>query len=44
VECANQTLQDRLVKEMLLRGNNDRQQGNAYSPEFMADFNRRFAA
>ena len=43
VERANQTLQDRLVKEMRLRGVNDMQQGNAYLPEFMADFNRRFA-
>jgi len=44
VERANQTLQDRLVKEMRLRGINDSQQGNAYLPEFMADFNARFAA
>ena len=44
VERANQTLQDRLVKEMRLRGIDDMQQGNAYLPEFMADFNRRFAA
>ena len=43
VERANQTLQDRLVKEMRLRGINDMQQGNAYLPEFMADFNARFA-
>ena len=43
VERANQTLQDRLVKEMRLRGINDMQQGNVYLPEFMADFNRRFA-
>jgi len=43
VERANQTLQDRLVKEMRLRGINDSQQGNAYLPEFMADFNARFA-
>jgi transposase len=43
VERANQTLQDRLVKEMRLRGINDMEQGNAYLPEFMADFNRRFA-
>ena len=43
VERVNQTLQDRLVKEMRLRGINDMQQGNAYLPEFMADFNRRFA-
>ncbi len=43
VERANETLQDRLVREMRLRGINDLQQGNAYLPEFMADFNRRFA-
>ena len=43
VERANKTLQDRLVKEMRLRGINDMQQGNAYLPEFMADFNARFA-
>jgi transposase len=43
VERANQTLQDRLVKEMRLRQINTMQQGNAYLPEFMADFNRRFA-
>jgi transposase len=43
VERANKTLQDRLVKEMRLRGINDMQQGNAYLPEFMADFNHRFA-
>ena len=43
VERANQTLQDRLVKEMRLRGICDMEAGNAYLPEFMADFNRRFA-
>ena len=43
VERANQTLQDRLVKEMRLRGISSMEQGNAYLPEFMADFNRRFA-
>jgi transposase len=43
VERVNQTLQDRLVREMRLRRINDMQQGNAYLPEFMADFNRRFA-
>jgi len=43
VERANQTLQDRLVKEMRLRKINDMQQGNAYLPEFIADFNARFA-
>ena len=43
VERANRTLQDRLVKEMRLRGIGDLAAGNAYLPEFMADFNRRFA-
>jgi transposase len=43
VERANLTLQDRLVKEMRLRRISDMQQGNAYLPEFMADFNKRFA-
>jgi transposase len=43
VERANQTLQDRLVKEMRLRGISDWQAGNAYLGEFMDDFNRRFA-
>ncbi len=43
VERANQTLQDRLVKELRLRGISDMQAGNAYLPEFRADFNRRFA-
>ena len=43
VERANLTLQDRLVKEMRLRGICDMEAGNAYLAEFMADFNRRFA-
>jgi transposase len=43
VERANQTLQDRLVKEMRLRGISDWEAGNAFLPEFMDDFNRRFA-
>jgi transposase len=42
VERANQTLQDRLVKEMRLRGISSLETGNAYLPEFMADFNHRF--
>ena len=32
------------MKEMRLRGISDMAAGNAYLPEFMADFNRRFAA
>ncbi len=43
IERANLTLQDRLVKELRLRGISDMQAGNAYLPEFRADFNRRFA-
>ncbi len=43
VERANQTLQDRLVKELRLRGINDLESANAYLPAFMADFNPRFA-
>jgi transposase len=43
IERANQTLQDRLVKELRLRGIADIEAGNAYLPEFRADFNRRFA-
>lgn len=43
VERANQTLQDRLPKELRLRGISNRMAGNAYLPEFLQDFNRRFA-
>jgi len=43
IERANQTLQDRLVKELRLRGISDIETGNAYLPEFREDFNRRFA-
>jgi len=43
VERVNQTLQDRLPKELRLRGISTWQAGNAYLPEFMTDFNRRFA-
>ena len=35
---------DRLVKEMRLRGIDGIEAANSYLPEFMADFNRRFAA
>jgi transposase len=42
VERANQTLQDRLVKELRLRGIDTIEAANAYAPEFMADFNTRF--
>jgi transposase len=43
VERVIQTLQDRLPKELRLRGISHRMAGNAYLPEFLADFNRRFA-
>jgi transposase len=43
VERVNQTLQDRLVKEMRLRNISSMTVGNTYLPEFMADFNQRFA-
>ena len=43
VERVNQTLQDRLVKEMRLRGISSMASGNAYLPEFIEDFNSRFA-
>lgn len=43
VERVMQTLQDRLVKEMRLRGVSGIAAGNAYAPEFIVDFNRRFA-
>ena len=43
VERANQTLQDRLVKELRLRGISDLEAGNAFLPEFREDYNRRFA-
>lgn len=41
VERANQTLQDRLVKEMRLRGISTIDAANAYAPEFIEDFNKR---
>jgi transposase len=43
VERANQTLQARLPKEMRLRGIASLTAGNAYLPEFMVDFDQRFA-
>ncbi len=43
VERANQTLQDRLIKELRLRGISTLEEANAYLPEFREDFNRRFA-
>lgn len=43
VERANQTLQDRLIKELRLRSISDIDSANTFLPEFIAEFNRRFA-
>ncbi len=43
VERANQTLQDRLTKELRLRGICSLAQANAYLPEFITAYNARFA-
>lgn len=43
VERANQTLQDRLVKEMRLRNISEINAANAYAPEFIVEFNKRFS-
>jgi hypothetical protein len=43
VERANQTLQDRLVKEMRLHGIDSPEAANAWLPQFIRAFNRRFA-
>lgn len=43
VERVNQTLQDRLVKELRLRHINNLTDGNSYLSEFIAGFNRKFA-
>jgi hypothetical protein len=43
VERAHITLQDRLVKELRLREISDVKTANAFAPEFIADYNRRFA-
>lgn len=42
VERANRTLQDRLVKELRLRGICSMDEANIFAPEFIEDFNRRF--
>ena len=42
VERVIQTLQDRLPKEMRLRGISNPAQANTYLPEFLLDFNQRF--
>lgn len=43
VEKTNGTLQDRLIKEMRLRGINNIEEANAYLPEFVADWDHRFS-
>ncbi len=43
VERAHLTLQDRLVKELRLRGISSPEAANAYASEFMMDYNKRFA-
>jgi hypothetical protein len=43
VERANGILQDRLIKEMRLRGISDPETANAFLEEFREDYNRRFA-
>jgi hypothetical protein len=43
VERANETLQDRLIKEMRLLGISDYALANQYLPEFIRDYNHRFA-
>jgi hypothetical protein len=43
VERAHQTLQDRLVKELRLRDISTMDDANAYAPDFMEDYNGRFA-
>ncbi|CDL12697.1 Mobile element protein [Klebsiella pneumoniae IS43] len=42
VERANQTLQDRLIKEMRLEGISSIEDANAWLDSFIIDFNRRF--
>ena len=43
VERANGTLQDRLVKEMTLKGISDMETANAWLPTFVERYNQRFA-
>ena len=43
VERANQTLQDRLVKDMRLEGINNYQQANVYLANFIPSYNQKFA-
>lgn len=43
VERANQTLQDRLTKELRLQGISTPEEANEWLPTFIAEYNRRFA-
>jgi transposase len=43
VERANQTLQDRLTKELRLRRISSPEKANSFLPEFIRDYNARFA-
>jgi transposase len=43
IERANQTLQDRLVKELRLQGISDIDSANAFLSQFRQDYNHRFA-
>ena len=43
VERMNRTLQDRLIKDMRLAGISGMDDGNAFLPQFMAQYNQRFA-
>jgi len=43
VERANKTLQDRLPKELRLRGISTPEEANQWLPEFIEDFNQRFS-
>jgi hypothetical protein len=43
VERAHLTLQDRLVKELRLKGISTIEAANAFAEEYMSDYNRRFA-
>jgi hypothetical protein len=43
VERMNRTLQDRLVKDLRLAGIDTMDAGNAFLPDFMEDYNARFA-
>ncbi|MBU2459686.1 ISNCY family transposase [Patescibacteria group bacterium] len=43
VEKANQTLQDRLVKELRLQGIKSMEEGNRFLPKFIEEFNQKFS-